>query len=234
MANKTFTEARTTTNPSDTVDNTDIVGASRGSTDVGMSVDALKRHIINGSSLTLTTSRSIVLIGDSWTAAELDVNPDNTADTGVFHNFNSLIGQYFTILSVAGVGGNTLAEMRARFQTDVIDLAPEFVWIQGGQNDIGQFRTADDMFADMQWMIQESLSNDITPLVVPCATTGAMLEDPVVAGNLLAWGRYNTLLMNYASGANGSWYYFPNESKVITDNGFQNTSLVESVDQPPG
>lgn len=79
-----------------------------------------------------------VLLGDSrWAqgygATALTVG---RFQEGAFHHANALSGNRFKVLNDAGIGGNTLADMLARVQTDVIAYAPRYCFIKGGINSL--------------------------------------------------------------------------------------------------
>jgi lysophospholipase L1-like esterase len=94
--------------------------------------------------------------------------------------FCSLLGgSDIFFVSNAGIGGNTTTQMLARFQTDVVALSPDVVFIMGGTNDvlntvptpIGEF------MSNMKSMIDIARANGIMPVVLlaaPCGPTTAM------------------------------------------------------------
>lgn len=81
-------------------------------------------------------NRPIVFIGDSIVFRWGDIAP------GVVN---------------AGIGGNTTAQMRARFQADALDLNPSLVVIEGGINDLAQGLPPDQLaLTDMVLMAQSA------------------------------------------------------------------------------
>ena len=71
----------------------------------------------------LTQNPKVVFIGDSITQCWLDADPSFFSD----NNF-----------LCRGISGQTTSHMLCRFRSDVVDLAPEYVAILGGTNDIAR------------------------------------------------------------------------------------------------
>ncbi|MDW7728265.1 MAG: GDSL-type esterase/lipase family protein, partial [Candidatus Methanoperedens sp.] len=73
-----------------------------------------------------------------------------------------------------GYDGQSTNSLNNRFNSDVVDLSPEFVLIEGGVNDInsdGSLRTT--TLVNWESMIQKAYNNNITPvimLILPCGT----------------------------------------------------------------
>lgn len=101
----------------------------------------------------------------------------NGQDTGVAigdsitftgHYANQMMQQRETLdITKKGVGGESLVEIETRFATDVVALAPRFVIIEGGINDI-QEAVVDpntDMRAAMIAMISAAQAAGIRPIV---------------------------------------------------------------------
>lgn len=75
----------------------------------------------------------------------------------------------FTVLANAGVGGNTVAQMRARLQTDVIALKPDAVLFMAGTNSIVDGITLPQMAAvmnDYEYIVQQLIAANIVPILV--------------------------------------------------------------------
>jgi len=75
-------------------------------------------------------SAKIVVLGDSWTAGDLGSSAQREPLTTQL----ALELPYATITN-AGVGGNTVSNMLARFDTDVTPFAPDYVVIETGTNE---------------------------------------------------------------------------------------------------
>lgn len=85
-----------------------------------------------------------VFLGDSQT----DQGGQTTSWTnrGWWVWMQAMLGHPFTVLKNAGISGNTLTQMLARIQTDVIAYNPGWVFLFGGKNDI----SAGETFATLQ------------------------------------------------------------------------------------
>lgn len=65
----------------------------------------------------------------------------STADYGAFTWADALMGAPHNLISNAGVGGDDTDLLLARYQTDVIDLAPELIYLWIGRNDFNNNKT---------------------------------------------------------------------------------------------
>lgn len=106
-----------------------------------------KMTIDNG----LPKSRTIVLLGDSITDY---CGPKVSGDTFYYYNTNGyfpwanmLLNQPFTQLYNAGIAGNTLTQILARIQSEVIIYHPGYCMILGGTQDVGQAESAADIIS---------------------------------------------------------------------------------------
>lgn len=86
---------------------------------------------------------SAVALGDSQTAQG---GVGGASDRGWFVWMNGLLGQPWASFKNSGVNGDTLAQMLARVQTDVITYNPDIVFLWGGKNTISTGAT----FASIQ------------------------------------------------------------------------------------
>jgi hypothetical protein len=75
-----------------------------------------------------------------------------------------------------GVGGNTTANMRSRWVTDMTPLAvnASHAIIQGGINDIVQGRLLADIQTDILWMRDQSVTDGMTPVICTCTPTSSI------------------------------------------------------------
>jgi lysophospholipase L1-like esterase len=117
-----------------------------------------------------TRPLKIIPFGDSITAS----NSAKTLGLWAFSNgyAESSIcqsGGRYTLLSNAGVSGNTTAQMLARVQTDVIALKPDVCLLLGGTNDFVS-GMADSVytsiFNNLENIIKALLVNKILPIIV--------------------------------------------------------------------
>lgn len=61
-----------------------------------------------------------------------------------------------------GVNGNTTTDMLFRFQEDVLNLKPTKLFIMGGTNDLLSNRSVNSITNNIELMIKDSLSNNIS------------------------------------------------------------------------
>jgi lysophospholipase L1-like esterase len=127
----------------------------------------------------LSRIRRILPFGDSITQNSSTLNNGYwQAGNGYAENAIRRAAR-FTYLANAGVGGNTVAQMRARFATDVLPFQPEAILFMAGTNSITtgiSFAGMADVLDDYEWIVQQSLANGIIPiLVTPPAKTQAGL-----------------------------------------------------------
>lgn len=111
--------------------------------------------------------QTAVTIGDSRTAAGSDAN--SYRDRGWFQWLNILLGQRLQLLNNAGVSGNTVAQMLARVDSDVLAYNPGWVFHYGFINDI-QSGSNDSTKAFADGVIE-----DLLELYTRCRSRGAKL-----------------------------------------------------------
>ena len=131
------------------------------------------RAAINTNTKSLVSARldnSIVLIGDS-TVAQCD-----TFTSGVIEGYydsswwawvQAFLDYRFDLLNMAGVGGETLAEIAARVATDVVAYSPHYCIVVGGTNNIATATTAADMAATYTSIVNELNAANIVPILFP-------------------------------------------------------------------
>ncbi len=76
-----------------------------------------------------------------------------------------------------GISGDTLEGGRARFQRDVLDLAPDIVVIELGANDYNRRRPIEAMEEDLEAMVSAARSQEIEVVIASCFG-----RDPYVRG----------------------------------------------------
>jgi len=80
----------------------------------------------------IAKKRSVIVgLGDSWMAGDTAVTPEREPITQQL----AIELPYATIIN-AGVGGNTIRDMLARFDTDVAPYNPDYVILETGTNDV--------------------------------------------------------------------------------------------------
>jgi lysophospholipase L1-like esterase len=104
--------------------------------------------------LQLTSTRpTVLLVGDSITVqcgrpSILDVQ-DAYSARGFFNWANWLMGERYNVVNVAGIGGQTSAQIAARIASDMAASPSEWVVLECGTNDVAQGRTYTDILASM-------------------------------------------------------------------------------------
>lgn len=85
---------------------------------------------IAASALSLA-QRGVIVFGDSRAAAETTAatNSTYTNNRGVFAISNAIADQRMILVRNAGIGGNTLVDLLARYDTDVKPYAPQAAWM---------------------------------------------------------------------------------------------------------
>lgn len=136
----------------------DLSSESSARTSLGLGNSAVMStaQIAADSALTGTYARpvnnTIVLLGNSRIARDLP-GVQQCGKAGVFTWANAIAGGRFNVLNYAGVSGDTLAQIIARFATAVTPYAPAWVYIADPVNDATQNRTTAQMIADMTTLI---------------------------------------------------------------------------------
>lgn len=103
----------------------------------------------------------------------------------------------------AGIGGQTTEDARLRFQSDVLDRKPQYLFIMFGTNDAGiltgdQPRVSKKRFKEnLTYFINESRNHGIKPILMTCI--------PVIEGNgthhLYYYSRYKASAFKEKGGA---------------------------------
>ena len=134
---------------------------------------------------TISCSPRAVFMGDSIT--------DNWArKDGEFFSSNNFVGR--------GISGQTTSHMLVRFRKDVLDLAPEYVVILAGTNDIALNNgmiTLDNILGNIKSMCELARIHDIKPIlcsVLP-ADKFSWRKEVEPAETII---RLNEMIMQYA------------------------------------
>ena len=102
---------------------------------------------------TIKTKPRAVFMGDSITDGWAKKDPD-------FFNVNNLVGR--------GISGQTTSQMLVRFRRDVLDLAPKYVVILAGTNDIALNNgmiTLENILGNLQSMCELAKAHKIKPVL---------------------------------------------------------------------
>lgn len=150
-----------------------------------------------------TTTRLMVGIGDSTMRGGTDT--PGVAGATTVHVDGAwlqaacwILQQGITFGRNAGITGNTLAQMNARYAADVAALTPDLVPILGGRNDVQyDWTSLAAMQAKYAALVAKVLATDnasggkAVPIIVTCLPT----DDPTFAARLVA---FNAWLRDYA------------------------------------
>jgi len=179
----------------------------------------------------LKNKNTLVEIGDSWVAAETTAAGASAA-RGVFRNVNINLGNYFEIVNIAGGSGENLAEIQARFATDVLAYNTGYAFLIGGENDAAQGRTAEQMFASTKLMIDSAVNNGVILIVCPCQLTQANFVNDTSAADVNNTAKqvslYNRMLLTYSMQKSG-WIYASKAWDGITDQNFSEPTYSQYV-----
>ncbi len=172
---------------------------------------------VNASAVVRAAAQDLVVLGDSitawnWTDAANNVHSDSWAT----HLALGLAGKLHLIRN-AGIGGNTTAQMLARFDSDVMAYLPDGGWvgIAGGTNDPDGVT---DTYPNVEAMINRAhnggckvflcsnITNGCPALAAPTVTaTGAITGGTLAAGSysyrVAALNDVGTTLASTAAGA---------------------------------
>ncbi|MFY9270323.1 MAG: GDSL-type esterase/lipase family protein [Candidatus Manganitrophaceae bacterium] len=115
----------------------------------------------------------IIAFGDSLTVGYL-----SPFEAAPYAEFLRLLLDPETKIDVAGVSGETTADMLLRFDRQVIQNAPDDVIILGGTNDLGWGVSIDQIVANLTRMYQMAQQADIVP--VACAIPSLLGADDFI------------------------------------------------------
>ncbi|NQX23313.1 GDSL-type esterase/lipase family protein [Curtobacterium sp. VKM Ac-2852] len=160
----------------------------------------------------------MVWLGDSLTQWQDAATPANTATSSASHSQRVSLGNLASIMTGqralyvnnAGIGGNTTAQMLARFDSDVTPYAPNVVHLLAGTNDIGNsvpLATSIDNIAKLVAKIRRIGAVPILGLLPPSAASPAKVTqwNMAIRRYALAQGvalvDYHTPLVDPATGS---------------------------------
>lgn len=99
-----------------------------------------------------TTTRkglTAALFGDSFSNRNAGATSSRLLDWGYYSWAQALLGSPFTLVTNGGVSGNTTAQMLARI-ADIAAYAPDWVFVQGGINDLAAAETVANIVANLK------------------------------------------------------------------------------------
>lgn len=139
------------------------------------------------------TYNTIALLGDSITAQNaVDVH---YADRGYFTWANIFMGQAFTLIKNAGVGGERTDQIANRVKADIIAYNPAWCIVAGGTNDISQGRTAATAFNNLVSIYTKLLENGIRVVALTVPPSASWSTDD----QKKQWFTLNDLILDYAA-----------------------------------
>ena len=134
----------------------------------------------------VTQKPKAVFMGDSITDGWARADPD-------FFTDNNFIGR--------GISGQTTSHMLVRFQRDVVDLAPKYVLILAGTNDIAKNNgtiSHENILGNIKSMCEIAKANKIKPVICSVIPATAFYWHPDVKGAAEKIIRLNSMLEKYA------------------------------------
>ncbi|MCD4846286.1 MAG: PGF-pre-PGF domain-containing protein [Methanosarcinales archaeon] len=147
----------------------------------------------------------MVFIGDSIISGNLEhcsfiVTEDITnIPTTIEHHWSTKVGKTYQNM---GIGGQITSQINERFESDVIDLSPNYVLIEGGINDVNRGISSTNIIKNWESMIQKSHNNSIIPvimLILPSQTTQTRLDKITNINNQLieiAWNYPSSIVVD--------------------------------------
>lgn len=142
-------------------------------------------------------SRTIALLGDSFTEMSVAANGLNTyrSGRGFFTHALQRLNQRLTLVSrpgtlTGGITGQTTTQILSRVQADVIDIAPGYCHVLAGTNDVGSSFTFATMTGNLT-AIYDAIQNAGIRLIVGTIAprSGATTAQLQMAENLNNWIR---------------------------------------------
>lgn len=176
-----------------------FAGGPPGTAPVGPNTDLVARSLSVGR-LYQDQSPTAVIVGDSITAlgeTSIGAVQRRVKDEGWTTWMQAFLHQRLDVISIDGEPGETSTQLLARFQTDAIDLAPKYCFIQTGTNDVTSGVSSATIISNLQAMISMCHDAAITPIILtilPASSIDTSAESAV-------WFAVNKwILMNHLSG----------------------------------
>ena len=105
--------------------------------------------------------RSFVALGDSLTAWAFAPGGCLPSSTHAWPAVLAQIQPELKLLHNSGAPGDTTAQMVARFRADVLAYRPDMLFVMGGANDIGQYRSSSALVANLRAIVRSARSHGI-------------------------------------------------------------------------
>jgi PGF-pre-PGF domain-containing protein len=147
----------------------------------------------------------MVFIGDSIISGYpghssfLETEDITNIPTTIEYHWSMKVGQTYQNM---GMSGQKTSEIKNRFDSDVINLSPTYVLIEGGINDRNVAVNKERIINNWESMIQESHNNDIIPvimLILPSEETETRLNQITELNNELieiAWDYPSSIVVD--------------------------------------
>jgi PGF-pre-PGF domain-containing protein len=147
----------------------------------------------------------MVFIGDSIISGYpghssfLETEDITNIPTTIEYHWSMKVGQTYQNM---GMSGQKTSEIKNRFDSDVINLSPTYVLIEGGINDRNVAVNKERIINNWESMIQESHNNDIIPvimLILPSKETETRLNQITELNNELieiAWDYPSSIVVD--------------------------------------
>ena len=171
-------------------------------------------HWDNPTALLTRNKNTICMIGDSVTVHDHFVSAASRQITSrsVFGWLNYLLGQRLTALNtdasvytgnaLAGVSGDTTADMLARWNVCIEPHNPGYIWIRGGYNDVIGAVSAATIISNLTEMIKKGRTKGAT-----CLISQIMPGDGInTAAEANVWNEVNQWIRNTAQQSNDIVY----------------------------
>ena len=152
-----------------------------------------------------------VVFGDSFTARNTSAGETaRLLDHGYFSWANAFLGGAFSLIANAGVSGQRTDEMLARIESDVIARDPDWVFVQGGWNDINAGYTSQAVIDTLTAICSMLSSRGINVVLLAVAPNNS-----VTAGIARKLHIINKGLREYAFSTGG--VYFVDTYAAVVD-----------------
>lgn len=136
--------------------------------------------------------------------------------TSLFGQMNYQLGQAFLLLSVAGVGGQRISQINARFDTDVTPYRPGYVFAHLLENDAaaasnsldaaGVKTAVDNARAEVRTFLAKNFAINATPVIYGLTPSAAQITG---VGKADVWVQLNFMLAEECSKTKGRAIFLP-------------------------
>ncbi len=147
--------------------------------------------------------QTVVLFGDSYAESQTMPPSGNTTSFSLYRFILGKLGGGASVVRNAGISGNTFEQMLARITTDVLPYESEWVFLNGGVNDVfGYDKTANRTFLDAKAVLDTLLADGRKVLMFNCPPQ-VSTRSGFSSAKSTECAKYNNLIANYVEGLNG-------------------------------